>query len=338
MDLILEDAKNRNLNYSPSTISSFKRHLIKLNDGKEFNDCSFLLDAPKIVKKIDAFKNKRDETKFLSSQTKKFYYTAICALLRTSTGNGDILKIYGNKILEYKNQYVEERENETVKDLENFESSENLKKLVLEPLKEQFYKILKKKKIGVRDCEVSQYAVLASCYLLQPPLRCDWATLKIAFKDEHMPDTNNYLVLDFQGTPICVVLNNYKTSSAYGKSVHPIQSKDLSKILRDFVNSKPHHFMNTSSTEDIDDKDFDYLFHGYSRRANQFIPMTTNALSKVIPQIFKNENQKKRITINLLRKIWATEHSDRAYYDKVKETSKQMCHSVGTHMTHYHKG
>lgn len=336
MELILNDAKDRNTNYSPSTLSTFETYLTTLNDGKPFKNCNFLLDTNKIINKIDNLRNKRDNNKFLANQTKKFYYTAACALLRTSKGNGDVLQEYGKKINEYKKQYNTDRDKETTTDLDNYESSENLKKLVLQPLREKFNKIIENKQIMVRDCEQAQYYVLAACYLLQAPLRCDWATLRVITENDEdtLDHKHNYLLLDaFTGMPRQIILNNYKTSNSYGKFVRSLETP-LQQILFRFINSKHFLYMNNAHTDD----DFHYLFHGYSRRAGEFVPMTPNALSKVIPHIFKNDKQPKRITVNLLRKIWATEHTDKELYEKLKDNSMMMCHSVNTHMNTYHKG
>ena len=65
--------------------------------------------------------------------------------------------------------------------------------------------------------------------------------------------------------------------------------------------------------------------------------MTANTLTKHIVNIFKST--KKRISVNMLRHMWSTEHSEAKNidYKKLKEQAHKMGHSIETHIEYIKK-
>jgi hypothetical protein len=153
--------------------------------------------------------------------------------------------------------------------------------------------------------------VILSLYILHPPVRADYANMRVFIDDAHVPTnmTDNYCVLQ---TNPRFVFQQYKNVKHRGITIVPIDS-ELHDILLDWM--------------DINETDYLLSSYVYSKKA--FIPLTENALTKRVISIF-NHRVNKPVSINTLRHSFisfVTKH-DQHYYEKQDNASKMM-HSTG---------
>lgn len=147
--------------------------------------------------------------------------------------------------------------------------------------------LLDKDELDYEEYDYFQKWVIASCYLAggedNPPVRCDYADMRIVREIPDEPTENMLLVKD-GGMDFIFV--NYKTSRTYGTQIIPV-SKNLEPILRNWIGKKR--------------KIPDYLFvDNYGKI------LTRNVMTKWLPEIFAGTG--KRIGANMLRHIFVSHH------------------------------
>jgi hypothetical protein len=155
--------------------------------------------------------------------------------------------------------------------------------------------------------------VIISLYVLHPPVRADYANMKVFIDDSFVPTNykENYCVIQ---TNPRFVFNKYKTSKKYGTKIINMND-ELHNIILDWVN------INTS----------EYLLTSYIQYKNEFKPFTEETLSHRIPLIFKKYTGIPS-TINTMRHSYIT-HMNKSNLDidtllTNKNTSEKMMHSL----------
>lgn len=153
--------------------------------------------------------------------------------------------------------------------------------------------------------------VIVSLYVLHPPVRADYADMRLFIDDSHVPDDikENYCVL--QDNPR-FVFQQYKTAKDKGITIVPIDA-ELHEILLDWAEINPT----------------DYLLSSYVNSRKIFKPVTDNNLCKRIPSIFMRCSGTP-VTVNTLRHSFISFMSRHdQMYDQKRSNAEKMMHSVG---------
>ena len=162
-----------------------------------------------------------------------------------------------------------------------------------------------KENISNRDFDLLQKYLIASLYTLQPPVRLDFAEMKIIKNEKEDDNKNNFLYVRGK-TRKFFIFNDFKTAKSKGKIRQPINSR-----LNNVINLWLKH-----------NKSDNFLIGKGGRE------MSPNALGKTITRIFNIEG--KRITLNLIRHVYISEHINLEQKKKEKELAQAMLHSVET--------
>lgn len=227
--------------------------------------------------------------------TKKSFLISLHSISRGL--NAKTEDIFYKEMMRYK-KLVEDNTSEntiTEKQIENYDTMENLKK-ILKKMKEETF-------IEVRD------KLLISLYLLKPPLRNDFEGVKILKKETD--DKINYIIK--QCSVYLFYLNNYKTANTYGEKVI-LYSKDkdplIYKLLGKLIKYK-----------------HDFLFTNEEGK-----PLSDNTISARVPLLFEKYFNK-HITINTIRHIYESELIQSPEYGKMSFKEKQDKHEELQHST-----
>jgi hypothetical protein len=247
-------------------IASIKKLIEYDND-----DLDFLKNDKKIIKFIDNSE--------LKLSTKKINYISLAVI--TSLLNLENKQNYYDKMMEYKTKNNDERqENEISNEIsQNWASFENLKKMY--------------EKMPEETAEEIQEKALISLYVLQPPLRNDYAKIKVLSRSPRK-ETDNYMVVKNNKIEFCI--NQHKTADNFGEISLNYDASHHTEIYRILKKWFKHNKTN-------------YLFIRISTQR----ALNENDLSKIIPEIFE-KNIKKHITIQLLRQIYETEEQNKESY------------------------
>ena len=140
--------------------------------------------------------------------------------------------------------------------------------------------------------------VILSLYVLHPPVRADYAMMKVFIDDSQIPSNfpDNYCVLQ---TNPRFVFQKYKTAKTSGTNIIPIDP-ELHPILI--------HWMGLNHSE--------YLLTTYIACNKSFKPISENALVKRIISLF-TRYKNKPVSINTLR------HSFVSYMYRYDQTKKE---------------
>jgi len=152
--------------------------------------------------------------------------------------------------------------------------------------------------------------IIISLYTLHPPVRADYAYMKLFIDDSFVPENykENYCVLQ---TNPRFVFNKYKTAKDRGPTIIKIVP-ELHDILLDWVE------INES----------EYLLSSYIKSKNLSKPFTENTLCRRITLIFQKYLDKS-VTINTLRHSFISFMSKNDQeYDIKKENADKMMHSI----------
>ena len=172
--------------------------------------------------------------------------------------------------------------------------------------------------IGVRGLvpgfDAVQDFVIASLYVLQPPIRADYANMRVFLSSEEVPGDfrKNHFVLD----PPMFVLYEYKNAGRGGVAkeahVNPV-CEELRDILSDWLCVNPS----------------DWLLITRKGR-DEILPMTENALSSRVRSIFKRWIGR-AASINTLRHAYVSHLRDTgAGVDTKRDVAAVMMHAVTT--------
>ena len=165
--------------------------------------------------------------------------------------------------------------------------------------------LMDKEVLDYEEYDYFQKWVIASCYLAggedNPPVRCDYADMRIVRKIPAKPTENMLLVKD-KGMDFVFV--NYKTSKTYGTEIIPV-GEELEPILKNWIAKKR--------------RIQDYLFVDSFGKV-----LTKNVMAKWLPEIFAGTG--KRIGANMIRHIFTSHHfpADKKRRAKI---AKKMLHS-----------
>jgi hypothetical protein len=236
---------------------------------------------------IDFVKNTKKVIDFIegldySLNYKKSFYIAIVSLLKLQGKHKKALEEYRVK-----------------QDSYNKQQSKIYEEQVLSPNEEPKFMawpdILKAAKDMAHD---SEDHLIVSLYTLLPPLRNDFAKMKVV---NELPEdaSGNYLVVGPKTSQI--VLNEFKTSRKYGTQTIAVPAK-LHAIIKKYLKAHP-----TTILFDI----------------------TENQMSKKVGDVFE-KLLGKRVTINILRHSYISHMKRKEPSLKEKEVlAKSMMHSVG---------
>jgi hypothetical protein len=235
------------------------------------DDLDFLKNDKKIIKFIDNSE--------LKLSTKKINYISLAVI--TSLLNLENKQNYYDKMMEYKIKNNDERqENEISNEIsQNWASFEDLKKMY--------------EKMPEETAEEIQDKAIISLYVLQPPLRNDYAKIKVLSRSPRK-ETDNYMVVKNNKIEFCI--NQHKTADNFGEISLNYDASHHAEIYRILKKWFEHNKTN-------------YLFIRISTQR----ALNENDLSKIIPDIFER-HIKKHITIQLLRQIYETEEQNKKSY------------------------
>lgn len=168
----------------------------------------------------------------------------------------------------------------------------------------------------LKSLDVSNYDqfldfVIVSLYTIHPPVRADYANMKVFIEEAYVPHnyTENHCILQ---TNPRFVFHKYKTAKHRGTTIIPIDPQ-LSDILMDWIS-----IHNPS----------DYLLPVHIVSKNEYKPMSENTLSKKIPDLFVKYGGNP-VTINTLRHSFLSFMSkhDQEHQKKLDNANKMM-HSL----------
>ena len=286
---------------APSTVKSYMIRLRKLNDNKPVTTIDFLSDYDSMIKKIS----------HLANNTQRGYLITITQALKSTNKYDDEKDVYEAKLqeLEYKREEQQDNYRKTEKEKERWCSLLELKAVGdywLDLIDEVVYNNFS----AVKVFNIYKMALVSLLYTEQPPIRLEYSTMSVIDDESNVTKGNNYLLRE-NGKYI-VILQEFKTKKSQGKKRIPITSGKLTNILDEWLK------LNTSG----------YLFPtpDYSTH------MTPNAFGKLIPKAF--ESIGKKITLNILRHIFISEHIDYKVLDEHASLASAMCHNVNTQKTY----
>lgn len=151
--------------------------------------------------------------------------------------------------------------------------------------------------------------VILSLYVLHPPVRADYAMMKVFIDESYIPSnfTENYCVLQ---TNPRFVFQQFKTAKTIGTNIVPIDPQLHSILI---------HWMGLNHS--------DYLLTTYISSTRSFKPISENALVKRIISLF-TRYKNKPVSINTLRHSFVSfmYRYDQTQKDK-KSNADKMMHS-----------
>jgi len=290
--ITFEDVEASLKNKTPVTQKAYIANIKNIKNQyfkTPLNDYSFIRDdGENLIKLIN------ESIKYKPSTKKSF----LISLHSISRGlNAKTEDIFYKEMMRYK-KLVEDNTSEntiTEKQIENYDTMENLKK-ILKKMKEESF-------IEIRD------KLLISLYLLKPPLRNDFEGVKILKKETD--DKINYIIK--QCSVYLFYLNNYKTANTYGEKVI-LYSKDKDKLIYKLLGKllKYNH---------------EFLFT--NEKGEQ---MSEKTISARVPLLFE-KYLNKHITINTIRHIYESELIQSPEYGKMSFNEKKNKHEELHHDT-----
>ena len=153
----------------------------------------------------------------------------------------------------------------------------------------------------------SQDKVLLTIAALVPAKRADWGCLRFVNSVEDVDPDENALVVTSER--IVLVLNKYKTASAYGRHVEEIESAEVAGVIRTSLATHPRTCLFVSPAH--------------------MIGMTNDAFATYFSDCF-DRHMRKHVTVGLLRHMWVTQKIDprRMTTHEMDELSHKMLHST----------
>lgn len=277
------------------------------NDDYEsnlFNNVGFL--KKKYFKKVLSFLNT------LKLPTRKNYMAAILVALtaKNNDDDKDIILEYRNNLDLIANEYNDliANKHKSEKLETNWTTMDNLKKIVARhkrSIKEKG--LLSKTDYNNSDLDLYQRYLAGSLYTLLPPVRNDYADMKIiSFKEYNKLENknNNYLVIVGKSKKF-FSFGAYKTSDVYGVKIVQIPST-LNKIINKWLeHNKTGFFLINKQKKALSD----------------------NGLTKLLNKVFEDTN--KNIGSTIIRHIYLSEKYSDVNNEKEKD-SFVMGHSLAT--------
>jgi len=260
--------------------------------------------------------------------TKKNYLTAILVATRNKKDFENVYKKYLDYTHIIKGKYdkiidSQKKSGNQKKNWVSWKQLVDVKDDLWEIIKDR--RINKKKDISNRDKKILQQYVIASLYLLQPPRRSEYATMKLIKEKPYFKLTseqkkdNNWLVVKSRNTKY-FVFTRFKTDKSENKKHHGDLKKEISPALNSILNLWLRH--NTG----------EWLL--YDNRGNK---MSNNNIVKALQRIFSPTG--KIISVSMIRHIYKSEKGEgrKINLKKLKQEAKDMGHSVDTSLEYVKK-
>lgn len=293
------DIKVKSIN---AYITSLKKIHNYIDDGTDFDSLKFL-DSNK-------FKEVLEFLDTLKLPTRKNYIASILVALSSEKNPNDkLIEKYRNHLdilaVEYNNKIKSHEKSEKLE--KNWTSMKELQDIVKRYKREIKERNLDKKEtLTKKDLDLYQKYLVGSLYTILPPLRNDYANMKvITFKEyENIEDKkNNYLVIVSKSKKF-FSFGAYKTSEVYG-----IKTLDIPRNLNNIINkwlerNKTGFFLINTKNE----------------------PLSENSLTKLLYKTF--ESTGKNISSTIIRHVYLSDKYKDINEEKAKD-AKQMMHSVG---------
>ena len=305
-------AKSRNVYVN--NIMRVIKHYEDTYDNK-VSSISFLNDFENVKKVLP------DKT-----STKKNYLMSLLIILHSDDKYKDVYEKYlkyTNEIIKLNDEYRNSQE-KSESQKKNWIEWSKVEELLDDLKKEVYhYKINKIETLNKKNKQILQDYVLLSLYVYQAPRRAVYSDMKIITEAEYKKLTtdekreNNWLVVNKKNRKKYFILTRFKTEKSQGISKINI-SKSMSRVLNlllRFRDSGDWLLTNTKGNK-----------------------MTANTLTKNLVRIFKPTG--KRISINMLRHLYATNHSPakNINFSKLKQEADNMGHSVEQHIKYIKSG
>lgn len=320
MDNLLENIK-KSRDIRETTLSIYKNMLNRLS--KELN----------VDFSMNIFETKQKEIleylSTLSNSVKKKMIASIMVAISPEKNNPpEKYRLFYNQLKSMLNKengiYLESVSNnkKSEKDEKNWTTMSELHKVrdrLLKHIKAKGYNFRKDKGVeSKKDFFLIQKYLIASLYLLLPPRRLIYADMKIVNQKEF----NNIPEKEKEENAYLVNVNKSRKYFYYGKEADKSSTEEPVKID---VPKSMNNLLNFWIT--INKKDHLLL-------NNQGEKLSKNNLSKEVRSIFSNKS--KKISVNLIRKIFVSETFKKVNKDK-EEIAEKMNHSVNVADNFYSK-
>ena len=258
------------------------------------------------IKHFGQFVKVKKYLETLTPATRKNVMNSIIVLLKAYEYNKTTLnkyqKYFESLIDDYENNY--NKQEKSKKEEKNWITSQQIKEKINE-LEDNISKMDLNKLTNKQQDLIQQHLIL-NLYTQIPPMRNDYAKMKVSDKDLK---NENYINLNTKQ----IVLNKYKTDKTYGEKKIDIPPKIFTLINRWYkLNNSDYLLIN------IRDKN----------------AMTNNGLTKYLNKIFKP----KKVSTTILRKLYLSEKYPVTHnISDMKKDAYVMGHSIKTQQGIYRK-
>lgn len=262
------------------------------------------LDDLKWVKRKHVSIDAMIEKKYDNLQTKHALFYALASTLKHLNPNDPMVEKYRNKYTAIQKQIDEQAYKQELSEEQkkHWQSEADIVKL------RDYW--LEHSDDGKHESAYRKYIALA-LYTLQPPIRAEWADMKIIHNGKQEVGPQNYLLVD--NGKMVIILNSYKTFRLYGKRKIDV-SNELAQVIQQSLRLYPREWVLW-----VLGKDKPITKVGF----NQFL----NTISK-----------DKKITVDSLRSSYITDfYSKHPLYKAKMDLAFAMCNSVGTSEVNYNK-
>lgn len=281
-EIIREDRPN----ISEQSIKTYLANLKKIGVTEED-------DLHKLTKSGDTIA----EIETLKPTMQRNILSAILVAAKASDIPDEIYNKYKNKLADVNNSYYDQlgKNTKTATMEKNWTTMAVLKGIAKKLLKSG----------------VSQNALIAALYTMQPPVRLDYYRMKIVKPKDSMDERMNYLVVYNRNKKV-FIFRDYKTAGKYNEVKIPV-SKELNTVINKFLKSHP---------------DRTYLLE----KKRTMEPLSGNSMGKMIPEVFSDSG--KHVTLNLIRHIFVSENINLDRIKKEQQLAEQMHHSSAVQQTY----
>jgi len=258
------------------------------------------------IKNLNQFVKVKKYLESLTPATRKNVMNSLIVLLKAYDVNKTTLNKYQNYfeslIDDYENNYNKQEKSQ--KEEKNWITTDQIKKKIKE-LDDKISK-MDMESLDKNELDLIQQHLILNLYTEIPPMRNDYAQMKVSDKDLK---NDNYINLKTKE----IVLNKYKTAKTYGEKKIPIPPKILTLIKR-------WHKLNNSQYLLINIRDKN--------------AMTNNGLTKYLNKIFNP----KKVSTTILRKLYLSEKYPVIHNrNDMKKDAYIMGHSIKTQQGIYRK-
>lgn len=315
--------ENRKVKDSTLKIYTTNVNKLAMNiTGKPFININFLKNKfNKIIELLDTYK----------ISTKKNYISSIIVVLSPKGKNNyekgfsNIGKKYLAMLILEQDKYNKNMDNQSKskKQKVNWTSMESLKNIMKgykKKIKKLGYTQTCKKNPDYKDRELLQKYLVSGLYLLIPPRRNIYASVKIITRNEYrkvpdeIKDKTNYLVI-YSRNKKTFVFANYKTRKQHGIQ-RILIPKDLNSIINLWLCFNKTDYLLTDRTGEK--------------------KMSENGLTRFLHKTFKETG--KKISSTMIRHIFLTEkYGDETSIKEKQKTADDMGHSIDTQQGTYVK-